>query len=289
MPTLREKCPNTELFLVRIFPQSNWVSIRIEIFSPNAGKYGPEITLYMDTLHAVQYIFNLRNFSLYSLQFCKARLFFLFLFLSNLDGFHCAESVRIRSFSGPYFLVFRLNTERYSVSFRIQSEWGKIWVRSTPDTDTFHAVFYFPLLLLTALLWKKYLKTFKFVDLMAEWWKLYTKLTSQKIKFPIKDFFSKYVQIHSFLWIWSYLLNKSLMESFIFCTVFQSGPWLDVGYNNFENVVCCFGAGKLVITAASFIGFTTFANITYLYGRCYYHCILPLTKHKALVPPKTYI
>ena len=129
------------------------------------------------------------------------------------------ESVRIRSFSGPHFLVFRLNTERYSVSFRIQSEWGKIWVRNTPDTDTFHAVFYFLLLLLTALLRKKHLKTFKFVDLMAEWWKLYAKLTSQKIKFPIKDFFSKYVQIHSFLWIWSYLLNKSLMESFIFCSV----------------------------------------------------------------------
>ena len=217
----------------------------------------------------------------------QSQAFFLFLFLSNLGGFHCVESVRIRSFSGPYFLVFRLNTERYSVSFRIQSEWGKIWVRNTPDTDTFHAVFYFLLLLLTALLRKKHLKTFKFVDLMAEWWKLYAKLTSQKIKFPIKDFFSKYVQIHSFLWIWSYLLNKSLMESFIFCTVFQSGPWLDFGHNNFENVVCCSGAGKLVITTASLIELTTFANVTYLYGCCYYHCILPLTKHKALVPPKT--
>ena len=36
---LREKCPNTELFLVRI--------------QPNTGKYGPEITPHFDTFHAV--------------------------------------------------------------------------------------------------------------------------------------------------------------------------------------------------------------------------------------------
>ena len=29
---------------------------------------------------------------------------------------------------------------RYGVSFRIQSEWGKIRTRKTPNTDTFHAV-----------------------------------------------------------------------------------------------------------------------------------------------------
>ena len=34
----------------------------------------------------------------------------------------CVKSVRIRSFSGPYFPAFGLNTERYSVSLRIQSE-----------------------------------------------------------------------------------------------------------------------------------------------------------------------
>ena len=32
-----------------------------------------------------------------------------------------------------------LNTERYGVSFRIQSECGKIQTRITPNTDTFHA------------------------------------------------------------------------------------------------------------------------------------------------------
>ena len=28
---------------------------------------------------------------------------------------HCVKSVRIRSYSSPYFLAFRLKTERYSV------------------------------------------------------------------------------------------------------------------------------------------------------------------------------
>ena len=42
----------------------------------------------------------------------------------------------------------------------------------------------------------------------------------KKIKFFIKDFFSKCDQIRSFLGIWSHLLKKSLMENFHFlCSV----------------------------------------------------------------------
>ena len=48
--TLREKCPNMELFLVRIFPYSDSY---LSVFSPDAGKYGPEITPHLDTFHAV--------------------------------------------------------------------------------------------------------------------------------------------------------------------------------------------------------------------------------------------
>ena len=43
--------------------------------------------------------------------------------------------------------------------------------------------------------------------------------TVQKMKFSIKDFFSKCDQIRSFLRIWSHLLKKSLMENFFFCAV----------------------------------------------------------------------
>ena len=39
--------------------------------------------------------------------------------------------------------------------------------------------------------------------------------TTQKMKFPIKNFFSKSDQIR----IWTHLLKKFLMESFIFCAV----------------------------------------------------------------------
>ena len=41
--------------------------------------------------------------------------------------------------------------------------------------------------------------------------------TAQKMKFSIKDFFSKCDQIRRNLQNWSHLLKKSLMENFIFC------------------------------------------------------------------------
>ena len=44
---------------------------------------------------------------------------------------HCVRSARILSFSGPHFPAFGLNTERYGVSLRIQSECGKIPTRNT--------------------------------------------------------------------------------------------------------------------------------------------------------------
>ena len=44
---------------------------------------------------------------------------------------------------------------------------------------------------------------------------------AQKMKFSIKDFLSKCDQIRSLLWIWSYLLNKSLMENLTFCAVLK--------------------------------------------------------------------
>ena len=48
------------------------------------------------------------------------------------------QFVRICRFSGRF--VFGLNTERYSVFFHMQSECGKIRIRTTTNTDTFYAV-----------------------------------------------------------------------------------------------------------------------------------------------------
>ena len=55
----------------------------------------------------------------------------------KLDEIHrCMKSVRIRSFSGPYFPAFGL----IFVSLRIQSKCGKIRTGKTPNTYAFHAV-----------------------------------------------------------------------------------------------------------------------------------------------------
>ena len=44
------------------------------------------------------------------------------------------------SYAGPHFPAFALKKEKYSVSLRIQSEFGKMLTKITPNTDTFHAV-----------------------------------------------------------------------------------------------------------------------------------------------------
>ena len=47
-----------------------------------------------------------------------------------------------------------------------------------------------------------------------------TIVSAQKMKFSTKDFFSKGDQIgRKLLRIWSHLLQKSLMDNFIFCEV----------------------------------------------------------------------
>ena len=51
---------------------------------------------------------------------------------------HCVESAGSRGYSGSYFRAFWVNTERYSVSLPIQSEFGKIRTRIAPNTDTFY-------------------------------------------------------------------------------------------------------------------------------------------------------
>ena len=48
---------------------------------------------------------------------------------------------------------------------------------------------------------------------------LFFRHITQKMKFSIKDFFSKCQQIPRKLRVWSHLLNKSFIENFIFCAV----------------------------------------------------------------------
>ena len=65
--TWREKCPNTEFFLVRFFPHSDWIRTDTP---PNTGKYGPEKALYLDTFHAVLTIWRLELMAVRS-TFCE--------------------------------------------------------------------------------------------------------------------------------------------------------------------------------------------------------------------------
>ena len=60
---------------------------------------------------------------------------------ASLVPYHCAKSVQIRSFSGPCFPIFGLNTEIFSVNLLIQSENWKIRIRKNSILDTFNAVY----------------------------------------------------------------------------------------------------------------------------------------------------
>ena len=66
---LRKKCQNTEFFLVRILPHSDWIPRDTEYlsaFSLNMEKYGPEVTLYLDNFHTV---LDIATFTPYSCKF----------------------------------------------------------------------------------------------------------------------------------------------------------------------------------------------------------------------------
>ena len=63
---------------------------------------------------------------------------------------------------------------------------------------------------------------------MYSWYLLLANIIAQKMKFSIKDSFSKCDWIRSFLRIWSHLLEKYLMENFIFCAVCWFGSWIGV-------------------------------------------------------------
>ena len=55
-----------------------------------------------------------------------------------------------------------------------------------------------------------------------------------KMKFFIKDFFSKSDRIRRKLRIWSHLLKKSLMENFIFCAVLAFATVLAFAFANLQ-------------------------------------------------------
>ena len=68
--------------------------------------------------------------------------------------------------------------------------------------------------------------------------------TAQKMKFSISNFFSKCDQVRKKLRIWSHVLKKSLLESFIFFAVIPNGGltgesfYWNLCYNKFVKITC---------------------------------------------------
>ena len=84
------------------------------------------------------------------------------------------------------------------------------------------------------------------------------------MKFPIKDLFSKCDQIRSFPWIWSYLLNNSFLENFIFPSFI---PYLCNTTVTLLNEVC---------TIAVYAANQTSSKSSSCYSHpCQYKCIPP--------------
>ena len=87
--------------------------------------------------------------------------------------------------------------------------------------------------------------------------------TAQKMKFSIKDFSSKCDQIRSFLQIWSHLLEKSLLENFIFVQkniepVANFSQELGLNILNFESV-------KIKVTPCQIFLFCDFSRQIFAY------------------------
>ena len=91
---------------------------------------------------------------------------------------------KYRVFSGPYFPVFGLNT-------------GKYGPEKTSYSDTFHTMYKMHIIM----------QYTHFESL--------NNIHCTKMKFSIKDLFSKCEQIHKKPRIWSYLLKKSLIKNFL--------------------------------------------------------------------------
>ena len=112
---------------------------------------------------------------------------------------------------------------------------GKYGPEITPYLDTFHAVIGIVLMIFFSwwfTVMNKYKETEAQNMLICAAVRIKKKISNslkrilichsniaQKMKFSIKDFFSKCHQIHRKLRIWSHLLKKSLMENFNFYAV----------------------------------------------------------------------
>ena len=99
--SLREKCPNTEFFLFRVFLSSKWI-----LENTDQKKLG------------------------------IWALFTRWLLTQTLPK-KCPYSELVSSAFFPHFLTFGLNAERYFVTLLIQSECGKMWTNTDQNNSKY--------------------------------------------------------------------------------------------------------------------------------------------------------
>ena len=101
--------------------------------------------------------------------------------------------------------------------------------------------------------------------ILIEVWKSnnLTISATQKMKFSIRDSFSKCYQIRRKLRIWSHLLKKSLMENFIFCAVHYVVCRAQL--NNSENKLRQEMHEILIVIMARDIFFYIYLSICYIF------------------------
>ena len=124
-------------------------------------------------------------------------------------------------------------------------------------------------------------------------------MDAQKIKFSIKDFFSKFDQIRRKLRIWSLLLKKSLTANFIFCVVYFNEN-TSTNFIEKPHHECLTGFKKLLLVEGSEIGIRCHIelflfNFSETSNACHVVELLVLSFQKQadvrmiiLMPPSTY-
>ena len=167
--SLRKKYPNTEFFLVRIFRHSVWIrrdTSNLSVFSPNAGKYGPEKTPYWDTFHAV-FINKWRSSFFASTEECPVNLSVLELwwkfsktpvqkfqldwdwqirietnmFLKNIEYGMPSNFSRVQTPNSLVLQSSRVSVSVVSLSFQaciVQETWVQSWVQAPKCPESMH-------------------------------------------------------------------------------------------------------------------------------------------------------
>ena len=109
---------------------------------------------------------------------------------------------------------------------------------------------------------------------------------AQKMKFSVKNFFSKCDRIRRKLGIWSHLLKKSLMQKFIFCVVMLA---LFLLYVFLVWIFCCHDLFQVTGTDASCVlyiicsQFITFEQVTLCSSYCAWFVALLASSYTVLL------